>query len=405
VTRRTGGPAKAVLSPSDVAGTRAKTVTVGGRVTAVFDGASFLLADALGAVRVSLNGVEPVQIGDLVAVRGLRSGGRALRNAVVISRSSGGQGRESARFTTGGVGRHLQARARALSSMRAYFDARAFIEVETPLRVPAPGLDAHVNAIPAEGGFLITSPELHMKRLLAGGVPRIYQLARVSRAEELGALHEPEFTMLEWYRAWGGVESVMHDTEALVSGVVRALRGEASVHAGGRFVDVTPPFDRVTVRQAFRAHAGIEDAAALAADDPDRYFQVFVDSVEPALAARPRALLLCEFPVTEAALARPCPHDPTVAERFEAYVAGVELCNGFGELTDPCEQRRRFEMELERRKRAGEPLYPIDEKFLAALEEGLPPCAGNALGVDRLVALAAGTREIADVTAFPARSL
>jgi lysyl-tRNA synthetase class 2 len=418
-------PTEPVLSPSELAGHgaprtgtahRARILTLGGRVLAV-DGPRLALVDAFGSVRVVLRErtlpEPPVVPGELLVVRGVRSG-RSLRDAFVLSRHPGRPpapgpgsavrgGAEVARFVLEGTGRRLAARARALSFMRAYFDSAAFVEVETPLRVPSPGLDAHVDAIRAEGGYLITSPELHMKRLLVGGMPRLYQIARVSRAEELGPLHEPEFTMLEWYRAFAEVEDVIQDTEALVHGVVKALSGATSVHVNGRVVDVTPPFPRMTVKHAFREFGAVDDAATLAARDPDRYFQILVDAVEPRLAESPRPIVLHDFPLSQAALARPCTHDPGVAERFEIYVAGVELCNGFGELTDPKEQRRRFEMELARRQRAGAPLHPIDERFLAALEEGMPPSAGNALGVDRLVALALGATRIEDVTAFPAR--
>src|SRR5262249_24358429 len=154
------------------------------------------------------------------------------------------------------------------------------------------------------------------------------------------------------------------------------------------------------VREAFAEHAGVADAAELARRDPEEYFRVFVDCVEPGLAGEPAAVVLTQFPITQAALARPKPEDPTVAERFEVYVGGVELCNGFGELTDAPEQRRRFELELDRRRRSGAPDHPIDERFLAALEEGLPDSGGNALGFDRLILLATGARRIADVTAF-----
>jgi lysyl-tRNA synthetase class 2 len=235
----------------------------------------------------------------------------------------------------------------------------------------------------------------------------VYQLARVSRAGERGALHEPEFTMLEWYRAFSGIEAVIADTEFLVTAVVERRRAPKTrkrrsvVAPDGRSIDVSPPFRRITVREAFRVHAGIDDAADLAATDPDRYFRTFVESVEPALALEPSAFFLWQFPLTEAALARPCASDPSVAERFELYAGGVELCNGFGELTDAAEQRRRFEAEVARRARTGAPEHPIDEAFLSALEEGMPAAGGNALGFDRLVMLALGASRLADVIAFP----
>ncbi len=350
----------------------------------------------------------PLEPGDLACFEGRLRRGR-LEKARLVERTAGrppSTSSEFGRLTLDGVGWRLAARSTALRTVREYFDAEGFLEVETPVRVASPGLDAHVDAVRAEGGFLITSPELHMKRLLVGGLPRLYQLARVSRAGEGGALHEPEFTILEWYRAFSGIEEMIRDTEQLVEAVVSRLspakKKRLTVTApDGRAVDVTPPFRRITVRDAFLAHAAVADAAALAASDRDRYYRTFVDAVEPALAREESAVVLWEFPITEAALARPCPHDGAVAERFEVYVGGVELCNGFGELTDAAEQRRRFEAELERRRRAGAPEQPIDEAFLAALAEGMPPSGGNALGFDRLVMLALGAACIADVTAFP----
>jgi lysyl-tRNA synthetase class 2 len=401
-----------VASPSDVALSGAKRaargrVVVGGRVVSATERA-VVLADALATLHVSLTAGTRLEPGELVVVEGTLRSGR-LGSARVVERHPGAApsgASEFGRLALDGVGARLVARAAALRVVRRYFEKERFVEIETPTRVPSPGLDAHVDAVRAEDGFLVTSPELHMKRLLVGGLPRVFQLARVSRAGEHGVLHEPEFTMLEWYRAFSGMEAVLSDTEKLVSSVVvslasRTRRRAVVTLAGGRRVDVTPPFRRITVRDAFRAHAGVDDAAALARDDPDGYFRLFVDRVEPALAAAPTALVVTEYPITEAALARPCPHDPTVAERFEVYVGGVELCNGFGELTDPVEQRRRFEAECERRRRAGAREQPIDEKFLAALAEGMPISGGNALGFDRLVALATGAPGIADVMAFP----
>ncbi|HEX4335605.1 MAG TPA: EF-P lysine aminoacylase EpmA [Polyangiaceae bacterium] len=409
-TRRAG----AALSPSDVVRgkpKRGKDVAVGGRVVLIGE-KTLVIADSLATLDVALveDAAAPLSPGELVRVEGV-VGKSGLVKARVVERHAGQpttSASEFGRLVLDGVGWRLAARATALRTVRAYFEREKFVEVETPVRVASPGLDAHVDAVRADGGFLITSPELHMKRLIVGGLPRLFQLARVSRANEHGALHEPEFTMLEWYRAFAGMEAVIRDTERLVEAVVARLaprekkKRTMARTPDGRAIDVTPPFDRITMREAFREHAGVDDAALLARTDPDSYFKTFVDAVEPGLASRPRALVLHEFPVTEAALARPCPDDPTVAERFELYVGGVELCNGFGELTDPVEQRRRFEAEILRRRVAGAPEQPLDEPFLSALAEGMPPSGGNALGFDRLVMLALGASSIADVTAFPA---
>jgi len=302
-------------------------------------------------------------------------------------------------------GKRLRERASVLARVRAFLDARGFVEVQTPVMVPSPGLDLHLAAfeIAGEGPprWLMTSPEYQMKRLLADGWERIYQIAPCFRRGELGARHNPEFTMLEWYRAHAGVDDVMQDTEQLVA----AVTGGA-VRVEGRAVDVRPPVDRVTVCDAFARYAGWSEAQTLeaAARDEEGYFRVLVEQVEPALARLERAVFLVDYPSSQASLARRKPGDPRVAERFELYVAGVELCNGFGELVDPVEQRARLEHDQHARREQGLPVYPVDERFLEALAR-VPPSGGNALGLDRLVALACGTTEIAGVMAFTADEL
>jgi lysyl-tRNA synthetase class 2 len=304
--------------------------------------------------------------------------------------------------------KRLDVRARVLREARAFLASRGYLEVETPLAVPCPGLDLHLDAfeavptgIPAQGAprFLITSPEYQMKRLLAAGHGRIFQITRAFRAGERGERHNPEFTILELYRAHAGAEEIMRDTEQLVARVTGG-----SVRLGDRTIDVRPPLPRVTVCEAFRRWAGVppEETLRLAEADEDRFYRLLVEAVEPALATLDRGVFVTEYPATQASLARKKPGDPRVAERFELYVAGVELCNGFGELTDPREQRARFEHDQAERARRGKPVYPIDERFLEALEAGMPDSGGNAVGLDRLIALVAGTTRIGDVIAFTA---
>jgi lysyl-tRNA synthetase class 2 len=213
--------------------------------------------------------------------------------------------------------------------------------------------------------------------------------------------------MLEWYRAYAGYERVMDDTEQIVRAVAVALRGSARLSVDGREIDASGPFARITVAEAFERHARVppDETLRLATHDEDTFFRLMVDAVEPALAREPVPVFLVDYPAPQASLARKKPGDPRWAERFELYAGGVELCNGFGELTDPIEQRARFDADLEERARRGLPVYPVDERFLAALFEGMPPCAGNALGVDRLVMLATGARSLAEVQAFPAGEL
>ncbi|MCC6216908.1 MAG: EF-P lysine aminoacylase GenX [Polyangiaceae bacterium] len=367
-------------------------------------GREWVLADALATCRVRFERATPLAAGELVVVSGRLTGGSVVERARLVARypypAPRGDG-EHARLSWAGVGPRLVARAQALAAIRGWFAPRGFVEVETPLRVRTPGVDAHVDALRAEGGYLITSPELSLKRLLVGGMPRVFQLARVTRLDEAGPLHLPEFTLLEWYRAFSGMSAVIDDTEALVRHVVSTVAGRSSVERAGRRVHLRAPFERVTVREAFRRFAGVADAVTLAETNEDEFFARWVAEVEPALARLERPVFVVEYPATQAALARRSPADGRVAERFELYLAGVELCNGYGELTDAVEQRARFVAERAARRRTGRRVYPLDDAFLRALGEGMPPSGGNALGVDRLVLLTAGAERVEAVAAVP----
>jgi lysyl-tRNA synthetase class 2 len=305
----------------------------------------------------------------------------------------------------------LQARSRILQAVRGYFLDQGFLEVETPARVRAPGQEVHLEAFPAGGDrFLITSPEYHMKRLVAAGSGAIFQIARAFRAEESGPHHQPEFTIVEWYRPDQPLSSVADDCEALLRAAARA--GESLPR-----VPLDAPFERTTVRELMARHAGIDLAGdeppeALAAKaraagiDPgsahswdDIFFQIFLDRIEPHL-GQTRPTFVFDWPAPLAALARRHPSDPRLAERFELYAGGLELANAFGELTDPAEQRARFVAETARRRSLGRTVYPLDERLLAALAH-MPPTAGIALGFDRLVMLALGRTDIREVLAFP----
>lgn len=364
---------------------------------------SCILADALAQIRANCSGATPA-LGSFAVLDGIWDG-QALQHAEVeLERAApppSGDG-EFARLSLAGVGHNLTARGRALSALRAYFAEQDLLEIDAPFIVPAPGLDAYVEAVKVNGGYCTTSPEFQLKRLLAAGLPRLYCLGHVARAEEDGPWHEREFCMLEWYRAFAGAEEVQRDTEELLRRVARAVGGRSQMALpDGRRVDLEPPFERMSVREAFRLYADIADAADLAAEDESLYFQIFVDRVEPALARIDRPLFLQEFPASQAALARLSSTDPTVAERFELMIGGIELCNGFVELTDATEQRARFAQELQRRRARGQPTPPTDERFLSALAAGMPPAAGNAVGVDRVIALCLGQARIDQVMAFP----
>ena len=312
----------------------------------------------------------------------------------------------------------LRARAQALAKLREVFAERGFLEVETPLLVPSPGLEIHLDAVSAGDGYLITSPEYQMKRLLAAGFERIYQVCKCFRANERGAHHASEFTMIEGYRAHAGIDAIVDDTEQLVAAVVRAVRGAPVAIVGGREIDVRPPWKRLTVRAVMREHAGVEvdggepaaelvravraagiDVADATAWD-DAFFAAFLARVEPAIAALDHAVILEDWPAPLAALARRKPDDAKTALRFEAYVGGIELANAVDELTEADEQRARVVDDQRVRRERAKPVYPIDEKLLAALAEGLPPSAGNALGLDRLVMLVTGAASIRDVVWF-----
>lgn len=326
----------------------------------------------------------------------------------------------------------LLARGRVVAAVRNYFAGEDFIEVETPVLQRSPGNEAHLHAFATlwhapEGGifpyYLRTSPEFAAKKLLAAGEARIFEVARVFRDRERGRGHHPEFTMLEWYRAQAPYEALMEDCACLLRLAAEA-GGAREFSYLGKVCDPFAEPERVTLAEAFDRHAGIDlrrflappgeepDAAPfaaavhaagirVAADDSwaDIFSRVLVERIEPHL-GRGRPTLLCEYPASEAALARPKPSDPRVAERFELYACGLELANAFGELTDAAEQRRRFEVEMAEKERLYGERYPIDEGFLAALA-AMPPASGCALGLDRLVLLAAGARRIEDVLWAP----
>jgi lysyl-tRNA synthetase class 2 len=289
-------------------------------------------------------------------------------------------------------------RSRILASIRDFFRNRGFLEVETPVRIPTPALELHIDAIPAAGGFLRTSPELHMKRLLADGLERIFQMGPSFREGESGPHHHPEFTMLEWYRAGADYRDILQDARELIQYTVQQVFDTDAFDCNGRRLSVASDrWEEWTVSEAFLAHAGWDPVADY---DADRFDLDLVADVEPAMPTD-KPVVLMDYPEPAAALAR-CRGEGNgrVAERWELYLGGLELANAFSELTDPAEQRRRFEQCAHDRERLGKAVYPMDEAFLDALASGLPPCGGAALGVDRLVMLLTGSSNIADVRPF-----
>jgi lysyl-tRNA synthetase class 2 len=360
------------------------------------------IADAFVTLRIA--GDLDVDPGDLVILSVVRRGGQLTATALLERhRPAGIAHGEQDRFIRDGVGHNLAIRARVIETVRAFFAARRFLEVDTPLCVPSPGLDLHLDAVETTSGYLITSPEYQMKRLLSAGVPRLFQIAHAFRRGEVGARHNPEFAILEWYRAFASVDDVIRDTEQLVTEVLRTIDGGGAGRTPNDFSAVAAPFERLPLKDAFARFGGVaeEDFFSMAEHDSDAFFRILVERVEPALASMNRPVFIVDYPISQASLARAKPADPRLCERFELYVGGVELCNGFGELTDPTEQRRRLAADQQARRAAGKAVYPIDERFIAALDEGMPPSAGNALGIDRLIALGLGELEIARVMPFP----
>ena len=328
----------------------------------------------------------------------------------------------------------LLARGRIKAALRAWFESEGFVEVDAGCLQVSPGNETHLHAFAtewkSEAGarrplYLHTSPEFAMKKLLAAGEERIFTIAPVFRNAEHGTLHAPEFTMLEWYRAREPYARLIEDCAAILR-IAADVTGRERWEFHGRSALVKRSPERRSLDDLFRQHADIRliadtlpggkpDREALAreaarigvrvaVDDTwsDLFSRVFVERIEPALGSEPEAppVVVDAYPTHEAALARPSPVDPRVAERFELYVCGVELANAFGELTDPEEQRRRLAAEMDEKERIYGERYPIDEDFLAALAL-MPPASGCALGFDRLVMLATGATEIDQVLWTP----
>ncbi|MCJ2082904.1 EF-P lysine aminoacylase EpmA [Methylobacterium sp. J-090] len=324
----------------------------------------------------------------------------------------------------------LMARNRITAALRGHFSERDFVEVEAACLQVSPGNEAHLSAFATEilGAdgvshplYLHTSPEFACKTLLAAGERRIVSFSRVFRNRERGPLHHPEFTMLEWYRAGEDYTQLMRDCSETLALAAEAAGTRILIHRG-READPFAPFECLTLAEAFSklgidllatvgpdgstdrdgfAASVAEAGLRVAADDTwaDLFSRVLVARIEPGLGLG-RPTILCEYPVCEAALARPSPCDPRVAERFELYACGVELANAFGELTDPAEQRRRFTLAMDEKERVYGERYPIDEAFLEALAI-MPEASGIALGLDRLVMLCVGAPHIEDVLWTP----
>jgi lysyl-tRNA synthetase class 2 len=294
----------------------------------------------------------------------------------------------------------LQQRARILQGIRQFFIENSYLEVETPHRIPTPAPESHIDAIPSDTWFLHTSPELCMKRMMAAGYEKIFQICRCWRERERGSLHLPEFTLLEWYRANGDYHSLMEECEGLIRFVARTIGLEQKLIFRGHEIDLSEPWERISVKEAFRCYSKTSMAKAL---ERNLFDEIMVQDVEPKLGIE-KPTFIYDYPGVRGALARLKQEDQTVAERFELYMGGLELANGFSELVDSEEQRRRFHIENANRQSFGKPIYSMPDKFLDELDN-MPPSAGIALGVDRLVMVFLNAETIDEVVAFTPEDL
>ena len=285
----------------------------------------------------------------------------------------------------------LTERARIIQNIRSFFIDRGYLEVETPHRITANAPEPHIDAVASGACALHTSPELAMKRMLAAGDEQLFQVCRVWREGERGQFHLPEFTLLEWYRVGIDYNALMKECMELIF----VLVPEGKLYRAGRTIDLTMPWQKLTVTEAFTQYASIDLNQTLASDC---FEEILTNEVEPHL-GKEKPTFLTEYPSSLAALARTKPGESQVAERFELYIDGLELANAFSELTDPEEQRCRFEKDEELRRTAGKTPYPLPERFLAELEN-MPEAAGIALGLDRLIMLITDAEKIDDVVAF-----
>ncbi|MDD4998315.1 MAG: EF-P lysine aminoacylase EpmA [Syntrophales bacterium] len=294
----------------------------------------------------------------------------------------------------------LQRRARMLEAIRRFFSRREYLEVETPNRIPAPAPEHHVDAVPSGDWYLHTSPELAMKRLLAAGFPPVFQICKCYRDAERGDRHLPEFSMLEWYRPGVDYRYLMAECEELICFVAAELGLGLSVPFRDGIIDLRRPWPVLTVREAFSRFASLSLDDALRGNVFDETLAL---EIEPHLSGH-RPLFLCDYPIAFGSLARARADDPSVAERFELYLGGLEIANAFSELGDVEEQRNRFAEANDFRAERGRKAYPLPEPFLKALAD-MPPSAGIALGVDRLAMILTNSRSIDDVVCFAPEDL
>lgn len=296
--------------------------------------------------------------------------------------------------------RTLQLRAELIQSIRNFFIENNFLEVETPIRIPSPAPEEHIEAISSDNWFLQTSPELCMKRLLSAGFPRIFQISKCFRAAERGDTHLPEFTMLEWYVTGFDYHQLMDQCEALLITAFKDMGYDKNIVWQSKNIFLEPHWERISVADVFSRYAPISLQDTL---NQNKFDEIMVEYIEPHLSVD-HPTFIYDYPARLAALAKIKESNPAVAERFELYIGGLELANGFSELTNANEQRQRFEEALKARTAKSWAHYEMPEKFLKSMKT-MPPSAGIALGIDRLVMLLADTDKIDDVVAFTPETL
>ena len=397
-------------------------VAVRGRLLHLAGGRGRIADESGGVDFVVKTWTKGIKAGDIVELYGIVAEGIIDVSQIRLlasSRADWNQG-DWARFRAKGLWANMWVRAAVLDAVRDFFRDAGFLAVETPTLARASAQEEHIQLFATEYQgdkaqeqlYLAPSPELYMKRLLGVGFERIYQISRSYRNGEMGPQHNPEFTLIEWYRAYASYEEIMADVENLVAHVVESVLGRSSVVRAGREISLQPPWERLSVRDAFVRWAAVDLDACADAESlfhraralgygsarlgdswEDLYHKILLEKIEPEL-AKLGAIHFFDYPRQLAALAKLKEGDPTVAERTEAYLGGVELSNGYTELNDPVEQRERFQG-----VRPGN--APADEAFLAAMERGIPPAGGVALGLDRLVMVVAGASCLDEVIAFP----
>ena len=409
--------------PAATAATAVGEVAVRGRLLHLAEERG-RIADESGEIDfVVRTRADGVKAGDIVELYGAVAEGvmdvTQIR-LLVASRTDWHQG-DWTRFHANGLWANMRVRAAVLDAVRSFFRDAGFLAVEAPTLIRASAQEEHIQLFATEYQgdkakeqlYLAPSPELYMKRLLGVGFERIYQISRSYRNGEMGPQHNPEFTLIEWYRAYASYEEIMADVENLVAHVAESVLGRSSMVRSGREIGLQPPWERLSVRDAFARWAVIDldacadaeslfrcaralgyDSARRGDSWEDLFHKILLEKVEPEL-AKMGAVHLFDYPRQLAALAKLKEGDPAVAERTEAYLGGVELSNGYTELNDPVQQRERFAQGA----RSGG--APADETFLAAMERGIPPAGGVALGLDRLVMVVVGASCLDEVIAFP----